>query len=221
MALPRKAQQIDGLDASSLIGLNAAVYAAQRWRGGQPQPPAGSAGRGRGELFAQRNRGVEERDERARECEASERERAGSSLGKKSALYAQIMRGDAADEALGATAGESLVNWDRKQHARATLVSSDMQRDAERRLWEREAAAEVARGALPPSEELGARNSSVKRYLSDVVQEEMDDREHAVAERAKRERKRAQRRDFVAAKRAAVRKAAAPSHSGMPSPGGR
>lgn len=221
MALPRKAQQIDGLDASSLIGLNAAVYAAQRRRGGQPQSPADSAGRGRGELFAQRNRGVEERDGRARECEANERERAGSSLGKKSALYAQIMRGDAAVEALGATAGESLVNWDRKQHAHATLVSSDMQRDAERRLWEREAAAEVARGAPPPSEELGARNSSVKRYLSDVVQEEMDDREHAVAERAKRERERAQRRDFVAAKRAAVRKATAPSSSGMPNPGGR
>ncbi|KAG8458692.1 hypothetical protein KFE25_012890 [Diacronema lutheri] len=205
--LPRKGKAIEGVDTSSLVGLHAAVYRAQQQRLGQAPrdlPAAASIGRGR-DLFATRNRGVDERDERVRESEARAQERAGSSLARKSELYAQLMRGSAAEDALGSAADESLVDWGRKQCARATLVSADMERDAERRAWERDAAAEVERGG-PPSAAV-ERNSSVKRFLDEVVQDTAAERERAAVERTQRDRERATRSELIASKRAALKRA--------------
>lgn len=215
--LPRKGKPISGVDSSSLLGLNAALFRAQQEkRQGLPRAPPAvpSAGRGR-DLFAARNRGVDERDERARESEERAQERTGSSLMRKSELYAEVMRGAAASDALGAAAGESLVDWDRKQYARATLVSSDMQRDAERRIWERNATAEINASSATVQH-----NSSVKRYLSEVVQEENDDRERAAAQRSKREQDRAARSGLIAAKRAALRGARVLPPTMAPDPDG-
>jgi hypothetical protein len=204
--LPRKAKTIEGVDASSLVGLQAAVFRSQQQRlSGVPRNPAAAGPRGATRLgddfLAARNRGVDERDARASEDDARERARSESALERKSELYAARMRGEhpPAD-------ADSLVNWERKQYEpRATLVSADMQRDAERRRWERNAAADTARGdadEFPPGAE---RNSSLKRFLSEVVQETNASRSQASAEQAKRARERSARDELIAAKRAAVR----------------
>lgn len=205
--LPRKARPIEGVDASSLVGLQAAVFRSQQQRqSGLPRSatmPRGATRLG-DDFLAARNRGVDERDARASADEARERARSESALERKSELYAARMRGEhpAAD-------ADSLVNWERKQYephgGRATLVSADMQRDAERRRWERDAAADVVRGGADEPPAGAERNSSLKRYLSEVVEEANAARSQVSAEHAKRARERSVRDELIAAKRAAVR----------------
>jgi hypothetical protein len=216
MALPRKGKAIEGVDSSSLLELQAIVFRAQlQRRGQQPLPPPAARGPLLHGLEA-RNRGVDERDARVRDSEAIERARADSALERKSELYAQMMRGERTADGSGEEAG-SLVDWDRKRFGRPELMSSDMQRDAERCRWERGAAAEVERGTHP-SDGAAAEgpNTSVKRYLDEVVQEAETNREQAAFGRAKRDRDRADRTSIIAAKRAAVRKAASAAGSGAP-----
>ncbi|KAJ1630343.1 hypothetical protein T492DRAFT_1144614 [Pavlovales sp. CCMP2436] len=200
MALPRKGKAIEGVDSSSLLALQATVFRAQLQRRGQGAlpPPVARGPRLRADAPEARNRGVDERDARVHESEQHAQRRADSALQRKSELYAQMMRGEA--EGTGVEAG--CIDWDRKRFGRPELMSSDMQRDAERCR-----AAEVERGAVPSD---GAAadgpNTSVKRYLDEVVQEASADREQAAIGRAKRDRDRADRSELIAAKRAAVRK---------------
>jgi hypothetical protein len=218
--LPRKGKSID-IGDSSLVDLQAAVYRCQqRRRGQQPALPPVAARRGPrlrdDDIFATRNRGVDARDSRVMDSETREQERAESALERKAEQYAQMMRGEPVGGSgdVLADGGDSLVDWDRKQLSRgeesgaATLVSDDMRRDAQRQRWERDAAAEAGGGSAP-SAGGGERNSSLKRYLSEVVEETTAEREHAVAERAKRERDKQSKSDLVAAKRAALRGAGA------------
>ena len=194
--LPRRGKKIDGVDSSSMLGLQAAIFKSeQRRNAAAPAAPRAASSQGKKDVFSRVNRGVTERDDRVLREEATTSTVKADALLRKSAHYARIARGD--EGAPGHNGGgDGLIDWDRKRWEEATLLSSDMKRDISRRRWEEEARSHM----MSSTPGFPVMHSS--HFIHEVSAETAAGRERTVALKSKRNDERAAREEAILAKRA-------------------
>jgi len=187
----RSSKRIDGVDPSSMVGLQAALYRSEQRRKG-----LGGPGTSRTDKFHRKNPGVELRDERVLGEERAAHMTAARALDRKSSAYARIVRGE---EELLPDGEHALVDFERKRWEEASMLSEDMRRDLTRRRWEADALMDTkSRGATDDE----PRHCN-KDLLSEVAAEASLERERHATTQLKRERDLADRRQAIAAKRRA------------------
>ncbi|EFJ51105.1 hypothetical protein VOLCADRAFT_88415 [Volvox carteri f. nagariensis] len=203
-ALPRKKQDIEGVSGSSILELQAQLYRAQEnaklRSSGVELPDRRTSGLNVAALMKGRNAGVEERDKKDRLEVKSTADRIGecyAALERKAQLYEKLARGEVEDDedqyevdflrkGEEGPSGRSRSDGPLDSMLEAVsgsggMLSADMQRERDRRAWEREQDQALA------DEEAEARRRKQKEELLSLGQQTREERQRAEALKTRKE----------------------------------